>query len=90
MKFAITVFVLLSISNAFANDDQEKGRNHHRGGLQLTDAQRACLAGIIGNPDEGERPTREAHQQALADCGIESSESGSNSNAGSVSASAVK
>lgn len=66
MKWIMYASIMLSVLPAMA-------QNHHGGGrprMQLSDEQKQCLSGILGEPGQGERPTHKAMQNALHQCGI--------------------
>ncbi|GEM_PF-2676456 len=88
MKWIVYVTVMMSMLPAFAQFDQGDGqqqRRHggrHGGGGQhreLTDEQKQCLSGILGEPGQGDRPSREAMENAFQECNV-SSHQNSNQN----------
>jgi hypothetical protein len=64
-----------SAEDATSGQAQEERRGpppggRHGHGPRLTDAQRACLEGILGKPGEGERPSHEKMHAAMESCGV--------------------
>lgn len=85
MKWIVYVAVMLSILPAFAQFDPGDGRQQHRNGRrhsgggghrEFTDEQKDCLSGILGEPGQGERPSREAMESAFQECNISANQNG--------------
>lgn len=84
MKWIVYVAVMMSILPAFAQLSQDNGQHQRRHGgrhgggqhREFTDEQKQCLSGILGEPGQGERPSREAMESALQECNISSNQNG--------------
>ncbi len=72
MKWIVYAAVMLSILPALAQMDQPRHGGRHGGGghREFTDEQKQCLSGLLGEPGQGERPSRDAMEIAFQECNI--------------------
>lgn len=70
MKLVTTIAIGALLIFSSYSQAQQRGSEGRRG-PQLTAEQRTCLEEIIGNPGQGDRPSREKMEAAMSTCGIE-------------------